>query len=142
MAIVALDLGARRIGIAVTDADGMSAFPLGAIERRSFNADLEAIRHTIGSRQIECLVVGLPVNMDGSEGPMARHARNFASRLADAFKIEVKLQDERLSSFEAEQRLGNQISRGKKKAAIDATAAAIILENYLAAERARTKLSP
>ena len=142
MAIVALDLGARRIGIAVTDADGMSAFPLGTIDRHSFNADLEAIRHTIGSRQIECLVVGLPVNMDGSEGPMARHARNFASRLADAFKIEVKLQDERLSSFEAEQRLGNQISRGKKKAAIDATAAAIILENYLAAERARTKLSP
>jgi putative holliday junction resolvase len=139
MSIVALDLGARRIGIAVTDADGLSVFPLGTIERRSFDTDLEAIRHIIGSRQLECLVVGLPVNMDGSEGPMARHARNFARRLADALKIEVKLHDERLSSFEAEQRLHNAVRRGKKKGAIDAMAAVIILENYLEAERLRPK---
>jgi len=141
MSVVALDLGARRIGIAVTDAAGMSAFPLGTIERRSFNADLQAIRLTLGSRDIECLVVGLPVNMDGSEGPMARHARNFATRLASALKIEVKLQDERLSSFEAEQRLRDEVPRGKKKAAIDAMAAAIILENYLESKRARAKSS-
>jgi putative Holliday junction resolvase len=131
MAIAALDLGARRIGIAVTDADGRSAYPLCTIERRSFGADLEAIRHAFGSRQIDCIVVGLPVNMDGSEGPMARHARNFAAKLADAFGIEVKLQDERLSSFEAEKRLGSVVRRGKKKHAIDAVAAAVILENYL-----------
>jgi len=131
MAIAALDLGARRIGIAVTDADGLSAHPLCTIERRSFGADKEAIRRALGSRQIECLVVGLPVNMDGSEGPMARHARNFAARLAEAMGIEVKLQDERLSSFEAEQRLGNAVRRGKKKQAVDAVAAAVILENYL-----------
>jgi putative Holliday junction resolvase len=131
MAIAALDLGARRIGIAVTDADGLSAHPLRTIERRSFGADLEAIRHALGSRQIDCLVVGLPVNMDGSEGPMARHARNFAARIGQAFGIEVKLQDERLSSFEAEERLGNSVRRGKKKQAIDAVAAVVILENYL-----------
>lgn len=131
MAIAALDLGARRIGIAVTDADGLSAHPLCTIERRSFGADKEAIRRALGRRQIECLVVGLPVNMDGSEGPMARHARNFAARLAEAMGIEVKLQDERLSSFEAEQRLGNAVRRGKKKQAVDAVAAAVILENYL-----------
>jgi putative Holliday junction resolvase len=75
--------------------------------------------------------VGLPVNMDGSEGPMARHARNFAAKLAEAWRIEVKLQDERLSSFEAEGRLANSMSRGKKKPAIDAVAAAVILESYL-----------
>ena len=131
MAIAALDLGARRIGIAVTDADGLSAHPLRTIERRSFGADVEAIRHTLGSRVIECLVVGLPVNMDGTEGPMARHARNFAARLAEALGIEVKLQDERLSSFEAERRLGGAVRRGKKKQAIDAVSAVIILENYL-----------
>jgi len=79
--------------------------------------------------------------MDGSEGPMARHARNFATRLASALKIEVKLQDERLSSFEAEQRLRDEVPRGKKKAAIDAMAAAIILENYLESKRARAKSS-
>jgi putative holliday junction resolvase len=141
MSVVALDLGARRIGIAVTDADGMSAFPLTAIERRSFNADLEAIRQAISSRHIECLVVGLPVNMDGSEGPMARHARNYAKRLGEALQAEVKLQDERLSSFEAEARLRNTVPRGKKKGAIDAMAAAIILESYLESERARAKSS-
>jgi putative Holliday junction resolvase len=131
MAIAALDLGARRIGIAVTDAHGLSAHPLRTIERRSFAADLEAIREVLGSRDIQCLVVGLPVNMDGSEGPMARHARNFAANLAEAWRIEVKLQDERLSSFEAEGRLANSMSRGKKKPAIDAVAAAVILESYL-----------
>jgi putative holliday junction resolvase len=137
MAIAALDLGARRIGIAVTDADGLSVHPLSTIERRSFGADLEAIRHALGSRQIDCLVVGLPLNMDGSEGPMARHARNFAARLAEAFAIEVKLQDERLSSFEAEKRLGSAVRRRKKKRAIDALAAAVILESYLELHESR-----
>jgi putative Holliday junction resolvase len=131
MAIAALDLGARRIGIAVTDADGLSAHPLRTIERRSFGADLEAIRRALGSRVIDCLVIGLPVNMDGTEGPMARHARNYATRLSQAMAIEVKLQDERLSSFEAEKRLGGSVPRGRKKHAIDAVAAAVILENYL-----------
>jgi putative Holliday junction resolvase len=131
MAIAALDLGARRIGIAVTDAHGLSAHPLRTIERRSFAADLEAIRQALGSRSIDCLVVGLPVNMNGTEGPMARHARNFAAKLAEAWGIDVKLQDERLSSFEAEGRLANSVPHGKKKAAIDAVAAVVILENYL-----------
>jgi putative holliday junction resolvase len=131
MAIAALDLGARRIGIAVTDAHGLSAHPLRTIERRSFGADVEAIRQALRSRDIECLVVGLPVNMDGTEGPMARHARNFAAKLAKALGIAVKLQDERLSSFEAEKRLGNLVPRGKKKQAIDAIAAVVILESYL-----------
>jgi putative Holliday junction resolvase len=137
MAIAAFDLGARRIGIAVTDADGLSAHPLRTIERRSFGADLDAIRHAFGTRKIECLVVGLPLNMDGSEGPMARHARNFGARLADALGIEVKLQDERLSSFEAERRLGGAVRRGRKKHAIDAVAAVVILENFLQSEESR-----
>lgn len=63
---------------------------------------------------------------------MCRHARNFAAKLAEALNIEIKLQDERLSSFEAERRLGNLVSRGKKKPAIDAVAAVVILESYLA----------
>jgi putative holliday junction resolvase len=138
MAIAALDLGARRIGIAVTDDDGRSAYPLGAIERHSMAADLEAIRRVIGSRRIDCLVVGLPLNMDGTEGPMARHARNFAARLAAAFGIEAKLQDERLSSIEAEKRLGGAVRRAKKKPAIDAVAAAVILESYLESQGSRT----
>jgi putative holliday junction resolvase len=131
MTIAALDLGARRIGIAVTDADGMSAHPLRTVERRSFAADLEAVRIALRGREIDCLVVGLPLNMDGSEGPMARHARNLGARLGEALGFEVKFQDERLSSFEAENRLGSSVRRGKKKPAIDAGAAVIILEDYL-----------
>ena len=131
MATAALDLGERRIGIAVTDADGMSVHPLHTLERRSFEADLQAIRNALGSREIDCLVVGLPLNMDGSEGPMARHARNLAARLGDALGLEVKFQDERLSSFEAGNRLGSSMRRRKKKPAIDAVAAVIILEDYL-----------
>jgi putative Holliday junction resolvase len=79
--------------------------------------------------------MGLPVNMNGTEGPMARHARNFAAKLTEALRLEVKFQDERLSSFEAERRLGNSVRRGKKKHAIDAVAAVIILENYLESHR-------
>ncbi|HLI80455.1 MAG TPA: Holliday junction resolvase RuvX [Candidatus Binataceae bacterium] len=140
MSIAALDLGARRIGIAVTDADGSSAFPLRTITRsRSLGADVAAIRHALGSRHIECLVIGLPVNMDGSEGPMARHARNFATKIAQALGAEVKLHDERLSSFEAEKRLGGEVKRSKMKSAIDAMAAMVILESYLEAERLRAQ---
>jgi putative Holliday junction resolvase len=131
MAIAALDLGGRRIGIAVTDADGMSVHPLRTLERRSFAADLEAIRIALRGRQIDCLVVGLPLNMDGTEGPMVRHARSLGARIGEALGFEVKFQDERLSSVEAENRLGGSIPRGKKKPAIDAVAAVIILEDYL-----------
>src|SRR5690349_6670551 len=120
MATVALDLGAKRIGIAVTDEAGISAHPLCTIVRRTPSADFAAIRNALGSRHLECIVVGLPVNMDGSEGPMARHARNFASRLAAELRIRVELHDERLSSFEAERRLAGSVRRGKMKPAIDA----------------------
>ena len=137
MAIAALDLGARRIGIAISDAVSLSAYPLCTIARRSTNADVAAIQRALCSRVIECLVVGLPVNMNGSEGPMARHARNFGARIADAMKIPVKFQDERLSSFEAEHRLATaEVRRSAKKAAIDANAAAIILEDWLIVNRA------
>jgi putative Holliday junction resolvase len=136
MTIAALDLGARRIGIAVTDADRLAAHPLCTIERRSIGADLEAIRRALSSRHIDCLVVGLPVNMDGTEGPMARYARNFATRLGASMGITVDLQDERLSSFEAKQRLdGAGRRRGKKKQPIDAIAAAVILESWLQAHQ-------
>ena len=132
MAFAALDLGARRIGIAVSDSSNFSAHPLRTLDRhRSIDVDIAAIKRTLGSRAVECLIVGLPVNMDGSEGPMARHARNFAARLADATGIAVELQDERLSSFEAEQRLGNSVPRRKRRHAIDAVAAVVILESWL-----------
>ena len=140
MAVVAaLDFGTRRIGIAVSDDAGIAAHPLCTIERRSMKADLAAIRQALGDRKIDRIVVGLPLNMDGSEGPMARHARNFAARLAGALGLRVEFHDERLSSFEAEDRIAAATPRRRHQAAhklrIDAVAAAVILEGWLAARR-------
>ena len=133
--VAALDVGARRIGVAISDQARISAHPMCTLERHSAAADLAALRRALGNRKIACFVVGLPVNMDGTEGPMTRHVRNFAARVSDALHIPVEFQDERLSSFEAEQRLVGLAKRGKRKAAIDAVAAAVILERWMASKR-------
>src|SRR5258708_31734898 len=82
MSIAALDLGRRQIGGAVTDAAAMGAHPVGVVERRSMAQDLAAIAAMLRDREVTTIVVGLPLNMDGSEGPAARAARLFAGRLA------------------------------------------------------------
>ena len=105
MAIAALDLGRRRIGVAVTDAAAMGAHPLGIVERRALKYDLEAIAAMLRERRVETIVVGLPLNMDGSEGPAAQSARKFAAGVARELRVEVELFDERLTSFEARDRL-------------------------------------
>lgn len=132
MATVALDLGQRRIGIAVTDAAGIAAHPLGVVERRSLKRDLEALAAMLRDRDVTTLIVGLPLNMDGSEGAGARSARRFAEQLTQTLGTTVEMFDERLTSFEAEERLkGTSVRRGSKKAAIDAVAAVVILETWL-----------
>jgi putative Holliday junction resolvase len=134
MSIAAIDLGRRRIGVAVTDAENASAYPLGTVERRSFKHDVEAIAAMLRGREVTAIVVGLPFNMDGSEGPAARSTRNYAERLAEALSVKVEMFDERLTSFEAEERLkGMPIRRASKKPAIDAIAATVILERWLEA---------
>ncbi len=132
MATAALDLGRRRIGVAVTDAAAMGAHPVGVVERRSLKRDLEAIAAMLRDREVTTFVIGLPLNMDGSEGPAARAARTFAERVADSFKVEVEMFDERLTSFEAEERLkGMPVKKGARKPAIDAIAATVILEGWM-----------
>jgi len=132
MSIAALDLGRRRIGVAVTDAAAMGAHPVGVVERRSMAQDLAAIAAMLRDREVTTIVVGLPLNMDGSEGPAARAARLFADRMAAALKVEVEMFDERLTSFEAEERRkGMPIKKGARKPAIDAIAATVILEGWM-----------
>ena len=132
MATAALDLGRRRIGVAVTDAVSMGAYPVGVVERRSVRRDLEAIAAMLREREVTTIVVGLPLNMDGSEGPAARSARTFAEKVATVLRVEVEMFDERLTSFEAEERLkGMPIRKGARKPAIDAIAAAVILEGWM-----------
>jgi putative Holliday junction resolvase len=132
MSIAALDLGRRRIGVAVTDAAAMGAYPVGVVERRSIARDLGVIAAMLRDREVTMFVVGLPLNMDGSEGPAARSARRFADQLAAALKVEVEMFDERLTSFEAEERLkGMPVKKGARKPTIDAIAATVILEGWM-----------
>ena len=139
MSIAALDLGRRRIGVAVTDAAAMGAYPVGVVERRSIARDLEVIAAMLRDREVTTFVIGLPLNMDGSEGPAARAARQFADRLAAALKVEVEMFDERLTSFEAEERLkGMPVKKGARKPAIDAIAATVILEGWMQSRAEKT----
>ena len=134
MPIAALDLGRRRIGVAVTDAASMGAYPLGIVERRALKHDLDAIAAMLRYRDVSAIVVGLPLNMDGSEGPAARGARKFAERLAEALSVTVEMFDERLTSFEARDRLTDMpVGKGKRKRGIDALAAVVILEGWMQA---------
>ena len=132
MAIAALDPGRRRIGIAVTDDTESRVFPLGAIERKGNRLDFAAIARRLHDYSVSRFVVGLPINMDGSEGPAARSARSFGALLHKAMNVPVDFYDERLTSFEAEDRLKRAVtSRASHKSAIDAVAAALILEGWL-----------
>lgn len=132
MRTAAIDFGRKRIGVAITDDLGRDAYPVAVIERRSLIADLDALRTRLSERDVTRIVVGLPLNMDGSEGQMARAARAFAERLGEATRLPVELFDERLSSFEAEDRLRDAASpRSARRRAVDAMAAVVILEGWL-----------
>ena len=134
MAIAAIDLGRRRIGVAVTDAASIGAYPLGIVERRALKRDLDALAAMLRGRDVSTIVVGLPLNMDGSEGPAASGARKFAERLAESLHVTVELFDERLTSFEARERLADMPARkGARKTGLDALAAVVILEGWMQA---------
>jgi putative holliday junction resolvase len=134
--IAGLDFGSKRIGLATTDASGRGAYPLLTIERRSLGRDIDTIAAELKERQVTLVVVGLPLNMDGSEGPSARAARAFANRLGAAIGLPIEMYDERLTSFEAEERLRELgTSTPKRKRIADAVAAAVILEGWLGKNR-------
>src|ERR1700692_2016717 len=139
MAIAAIDLGRRRIGVAVTDAASIGAHPLGIVERRAPNHTLAAIAAMLRDRHVSTIVVGLPLNMDGSEGPAAHSARKFAERLREVLAVHVEMFDERLTSFEARERLADLPARkGARKTGIDALAAVVILEGWMQAHPEKT----
>jgi putative holliday junction resolvase len=132
--IAAIDLGSRRIGVAVSDEAGIGAHPLGIVKRRALEKDLQAIREMISDRDVGLIVVGLPLNMDGSEGAPAVSARKFAAQLALELRITVEMFDERLTTFEARDRLdGKPVRKGMRKRGVDALAAVVILEGWMQA---------
>jgi len=138
MPIAALDLGSRRIGVAVTDAASMGAHPLGIVVRRALKKDIKAIAAMLGDRRVGIFVIGLPMNMDGSEGPAAVSARKFAAHLALELHVNVEMFDERLTSFEARERLSEMpVRKGARKTGLDALAAVVILEGWMQAHPER-----
>lgn len=116
---------------------GGHAHGLGALVRRTVGEDIERLKRIAEERQVAGIVIGLPLNMDGSEGAMAREVRAFGGQLARQTGLEVFFQDERLTSFEAEDRLkerGMGLKRmlaAKRRGAVDEMAAVILLEDFL-----------
>ncbi len=132
MRYLGIDLGRARIGLALADDVLRAARPLRAVQRRDERSDLSTIGEVAREYEVTRAVVGLPLNMDGTEGPSARLARGFAPRLAEALGVPVELFDERLSTFEAEDRLRSRgVSARDMKALVDAEAAAVILQGWL-----------
>jgi putative Holliday junction resolvase len=135
MRTLGLDVGERRIGVAVSDPDGRMAFPLVTHERRGGD-DAAALLDVARREEAGRIVVGLPLSLDGTHGPQAEEAAQFAERLKRTGDLEVVLWDERLSSLEADHHLRAAGKRGKDaKARRDAIAASIILQSYLDSRR-------
>lgn len=132
--ILGLDFGEKRIGLAVSDELEIGANPLVNLKRTTEERDLAALKKLIAERNVARVVVGLPLNMDGSEGPMAQSARKFAAKIAD-LGVEVVLWDERLSTRAAESILIEaDLTRKKRKTKRDQVAAAWFLQSYLDAK--------
>lgn len=130
MRALGVDLGDKRIGVAISDAEGKLAAPFKTIKRSM--GDIEELMKISNQEGIELIVVGLPLNMDGSLGEEGKKAQKFVSELQERAGIPVELWDERLSSFEAEQKLREAGKKGEKlKKSLDMAAAAIILQDYL-----------
>ncbi len=136
MRIAALDVGDARIGVAVSDELGLTARGIGVVKRVGGRRDLEALAKILAPFAPTALVVGLPLNMDGSEGPQARKTRAFGDKAALHLALPVTFVDERLTTAEAEERLRAAGRRGSRvKAVVDQEAAAVILEDFLASRR-------
>lgn len=152
--VLGVDLGSRRIGLAVADVGVGIARPLATINRGgSMEADAEAIGRVCREQGAQELVVGLPLEARGSEGAMAESSRAWAAGIGERLGLPVTLHDERLSSFEAQQRLGrmprgrsggppSRTQRNAFRARIDREAASIILQDELDARRSAASLQP
>lgn len=140
MRILAVDYGDARTGIAVSDNSEFLASPVGTI--KEYNAERLAQKVADISREQNAgeIIVGLPINMNGTEGPRAEKCREFGDMLRELVDVEVKMWDERSTTVTAHQFLNETNVRGKKrKAVVDTVAATVILESYLAYRRNKKK---
>lgn len=131
--ILSLDVGNRRIGVAVSDALGLTAQGVTVISRRSLEQDLRVICDLVAKYQAAQVVIGLPLNMNGSFGPQALATQEFAHSLQSACSVEIAFQDERLTTAAAQRTLlSGDASRQKRKQVIDMLAAQMILDTFMA----------
>jgi putative Holliday junction resolvase len=131
-ALVGLDLGTKTIGVAVSDPDRKLATGVETIRRTAFKADAARLFAIAGERKAVGFVLGLPINMDGSEGPRAQSTRAFARNLAGLTDLAIALWDERLSTAAVERELiANDVSRARRAEVIDQHAAIFILQGAL-----------
>jgi putative Holliday junction resolvase len=133
MRVLAIDFGSKRIGTAVSDALGLSARPVETIRRSNTERDIARLKALVEDLDIEAVVVGLPLRMDGTIGDAAASTLRFVERLRATLAVTVFTQDERLTSYEAEQMMIERgFSREARRARSDEFAALIILEDFLA----------
>ena len=130
--LMGLDLGTKTIGIAVSDVNRTIATARTTLRRTKLSRDIETLRAMTAADDIGGIVVGLPVNMDGSEGPRAQSARDTAARLAEGLTLPVAFWDERWSTVAAERAMIDaDLSRRKRARVVDQVAAAYILQGAL-----------
>lgn len=138
MHLLGLDVGDRRIGIAISDDLGLTAQGLPTLERRNMRVDMASLQALIATRQVSEIVIGMPRNMDGTYGERAAATEHFIERLEQACQLPCIRWDERLTTRQAERVLREaQQHRRKRKAVRDKIAAQLILQSYLDYQRAR-----
>ena len=132
-AVLGIDYGSKRMGLAVSDLSRTIATPYKILYRREISADMAELRKIMAEKEIGAVVLGLPLQMNGEEGEIAAEVRKFAAILEENFKFPVLLWDERLSSLAMENFLIKEVDLSRKKRAkvLDASAAAYILQGAL-----------
>jgi len=134
--VLGIDYGERRLGLATSDETGTFAFPAGVIERTKLARDMAALREVIREREIDRIVLGLPLHLSGREGDAAGAAREFAARIERDLDVPVEWIDERFTTVDAERALREQGISGKRgkrkrKQLVDTTAATLLLRAWL-----------
>ncbi|APR78474.1 Putative Holliday junction resolvase YggF [Minicystis rosea] len=134
--VAAIDLGKARVGVAVADELGLMAHARPFLDGKSRKALLAALVELAREEKLQRFLVGLPLEMNGDEGPAAQRAMEFAQQLADATGVEIEMIDERLSTVEASRRLRDRgVKARDQRNLVDGAAAAVILQSWLDARR-------
>jgi putative Holliday junction resolvase len=138
MRVLAIDLGSKRIGTAVSDGLGITVRPVETIRRSSREREIARLKFLVEDLEAEAVVVGLPLRMDGTVGDAAQDAMRFVERLQERLSVPVFTQDERLTSYEAEQMMIERgFGRDERRARSDEFAAMIILQDYLSTTKTK-----